>query len=456
MNRMPRAVTSLERRVTAVLCVRQAFVWLSAWAIVFGVIALVARFVLAGSPPPLAFFAALPLIAVAAALHAHRMRPSRDSLIAFLDADVNCGGLLMASTAVPLGEWSVSVDRIPRVRWTNKRHVVVALLAIAFAAAAMLVPARAAQSKNTLDIRRDADQLQKRIDLLREEQVLTDARAESMTKTVEALQRDAEAEDPAKAWEALDSIAEATAQAAKEAGDEALRKGEQLTRAEAMAQGLASDAIDPSQVAAGMREMSNELQSAQNEAKELLANLPADLRDAIAKNTLTKEQLEKLAGAAGNQKEKLHAMLNKLRDAGLIDPKVLRQFENGTNPGDRSELAQFLKQHGSETKFSTAIGQWCQGKPGRDRGRGDAPMFFGEQAREDGAFKEQTLPPAAAAALSGSQLVAVSAATPQTKDAQRSTGGALATTQPGSGSAFTTVVLPRHRGTVERFFERKP
>jgi hypothetical protein len=277
-----------------------------------------------------------------------------------------------------------------------------------------------------------------------------------MTKTIEALRRDAEAEDPAKAWEALDSIAETTSQAAKEAGEDALRKGEQLTRAEAMAMGLASDALDPAQVAAGMREMSNELQASEGEAKEMLANLPAELRDAIAKSALSKEQLERLAQAAGGRKEKLREMLTKLQKAGMLDPKTLRQFENGTDAGDQAGLAQFLKEHGSETKFSNAIGQWCAGKAGRDRGRGDAPMFFGEQAREDGAFREQTLPPAAAAALNGSQLVAVSAAAPDAKDPQRSAGGALTNAQPGAGSAFTTTVLPRHRGTVERFFERKP
>jgi hypothetical protein len=451
MNPTLRAVTSLERRITAVLCVRQVIAWASVAAIVWGVILLVARLAFAALPPAFLLLALIPIVLGGAVLHAMRMRPSRNALVALLDAESNCGGLLMASDAIPLGEWNVDVARVPRVRWASRRHLIVAALCLAFAAAAMFVPIRAEASKQTLDIRRDADQLQKRIDLLREEEVIPDARAEAMTKTVEALRREAEADDPAKAWEALDSIAESTSQAAKEAGEDAVRKGEQLTRAEAMAMGLASDALDPSQLAEAMREMANELQS-----QEQLSELPADLRDAITKGSLTKEQLEQLAKAAGNQKGKLRSTLDKLQKAGLLDAKTLREFQEGTNAGDRGDLARFLRENASKTKFSSAIGQWCRGTPGRDRGRGDVPMFFGEEAREDGAFREQTLPAATAASLSESEVVAVSAATPNAQGSERSAGGALTNAQAGSGSAFTTTVLPRHRGTVERFFERKP
>ncbi len=452
MNPAPRAVMSLERRITAVLFVRQWIAWATVAAIVWGVIILVARLAFAASPPLFILLAMLPVVIGGAVLHAMRMRPSRKALIALLDSESNCGGLLMASDAVPLGEWRVDVARVPRVRWASRRHLIVAVLCLGFAAAAMFVPIRAEASKQTLDIRRDADQLQKRIDLLKEEEVIPDARAEAMTKTVDALRREAEAEDPAKAWEALDSIAESTSQAAKEAGEEALRKGEQLTRAEAMAMGLASDALDPSQLAQAMRELANELQS-----KEQLSELPADLRDAIKKGALTKEQLQQLAQALRTQKGKLRSTLAKLQKAGLIDAKTLRECENAMNGGNGSgDLAQFLREHANKQGFSTAIGQWVKGTPGRDRGRGDAPMFFGEQAREDGEFREQTLPSATAASLSESEVVAVSAATPNANDSERSTGGALTNAQAGSGSAFTTTVLPRHRGTVERFFERKP
>ncbi|HJQ37935.1 MAG TPA: hypothetical protein VKB93_12425 [Thermoanaerobaculia bacterium] len=453
MNPTPRAVTSLERRVTAVLCVRQLIAWATVAAIVWGVIILVARLAFAASPPLFILLAMLPVVIGGAVLHALRMRPSRNALIALLDAESNCGGLLMASDAVPLGEWNVDVARVPRVRWASRRHLIVAALCLGFAAAAMFVPIRAEASKQTLDVRRDADQLQKRIDLLREEEVIPEARAEAMTKTVEALRREAEADDPAKAWEALDSIAESTSQAAKEAGEEAVRKGEQLTRAEAMAMGLASDALDPSQLAQAMREMANEMQS-----QELQSKLPADLRDAISKGQLTKEQLRQLEQALRNQKGKLRSSMAKLQKAGLIDAKTLKACENATNGGNGSGggLAQFLRENAGKQGFSNAIGEWVQGTPGRDRGRGDAPMFFGEEAREDGAFKEQTLPPATAASLSNSQTVAVSAATPNANDSERSRGGALTNAQAGSGSAITTAVLPRHRGTVERFFERKP
>jgi len=442
-----RAVTSLEKRLTAVLYVRQLLIWLAFWCIALGVAGLIARFAFGVSAWWL--IASLPIVVAGAALHARRMRPSRDALLALLDAEANCGGLLMASASVPMGAWSVEDVRVPRVHWTGRRHVVMAALAAVFAAAVLLTPLHARQTKQTLDVRRDADQLQKRVDLLREEQVIPDARAQAMTAAIETLRREADAEDPAKAWETLDSMAEATAQAAREAGEDALRRGEQLTRAEAMAMALSDSALEPSKVAEGMKDLAKE-------SENLLSDLPASLREAIAKDSLTQEQLEHLAAAAGMKKGQLRSTLNKLRQAGLLDPKTLRQFDDAANAGDRKDLARFLRQNANRGSFSTQIGQWCQGgKPGRDRGRGDAPMFFGEDAEENGKFREQTLPAAAAATLNESRVVAVSAAEPEGNDSQRSAGGALTSVQAGSGSAITPVVLPRHRATVERFFERK-
>ena len=72
-------------------------------------------------------------------------------------------------------------------------------------------------------------------------------------------------------------------------------------------------------------------------------------------------------------------------------------------------------------------------------------------------FKEETLPEADVAALKRSKVVAISRGTPGNEAPGGTAGsGALEGSAGGGGSANTQVVLPRHRGAVERYFERKP
>lgn len=436
----------MQRRITAVLFLRTALSWLAVAWVAFGVAALVARGL--GAPRDVLVWASaiVPLALIGAAVHTRRLAPREDQVVALVDAHAGCGGLLMASRDIPLGAWSVDVRDVPRVGWKAGRHVAMAALSLAFAAAVALAPARASETKQLLDVRRDVDQLQKRVDLLREEEILPDKRAELLEKTLDDLRREAAAEDPARAWETLDSIDEMTAQAAREAGDEAVKRAEQLTRVEALSAAAHGEGVDPSSIAEATKDMAADLEAAE---------LPPDLQDALAKNALTKEQMKELGDAARAGKNALRKTLDKLRQSALIDPKTLRQFEDAASLGNRDELARFLRKNASRTTLSNAIGQWCEGgRPGVSRGRGDAPMFFGEKS-EGGEFEEQTLPPAAQAMLNQSEIIAVSAAAPGDADSQRSAGGALGGAQVGAGSAHTPVVLPRHRGTVQRFFERK-
>lgn len=441
MTQATDAVRALKRRITTVLVVRQSLLWLAAWFVIWGVGALVARLAFHVSPAKLALGAAVvPLVFLLASLRTKR--PNDRQLVALVDAHARAGGLVMAAHETDLGAWQAEARSAPSVQWNARRETALAVLSAAFAIAVILVPARKTEARQPLAIARDVERLQDRVEVLREEKIVDDAQAEVMEKTLEQLKNESAGDDPAKAWEALDSIDEATQQAAKEAAEEAVQKGQQLTKLEAMAFALGNDLADPSQIAEGMKDLAGELADAQKESEALSKISPDDVKA--------------IEAAARAGKEQLRNALNKLAAKGLIDPKTLRQFEDAAKFANRDDLGKFLKEHGSGTKLSDGVGQFCKGgTPGVDRGRGDMPMFFGEKANEQGQFKEQTLPAAAAAALNQSQLVAVSAASPTQQNTERSTGGALNGAQPGAGSAYTAEVLPRHRGTVQRFFERK-
>lgn len=448
MTDTSRAMTSLERHIVAVLFLRQLLLWLAVWAVAYGVAVLVARFAFDVSRTDAGIgLVTLPVVLAGAALQAWRLRPPRRQLAALVDAHARCGGLVMASTEVALGAWRADVRGTPRVRWSGQREIALAVLSTMFAIGVLLVPARVAEARKPLAIAKDIARLEERVDVLREENVIDDAQAEVMNKTLDALKSEASGDDPAKAWESLDSIDEATMRAAREAAESAVEKGQKLTQLEAMAFALGDGAA--ADATAGMKDLADAAKES-----ESLANLDESTKAALAKMSLTKEQLQQIADAARAGKGELRKTLDKLREKGLIDPKMLRQFEDAAKFADRQGLAKFLKKN-SSLNFADGVGQFCLGQPGVSRGRGDAPMYFGEPTADGGKFKEQTLPTAAAAALAQSEVVGVSAATPDAQTAQRSAGGALTNAKSDGGSAFTAEVLPRHRGTVQRFFERK-
>jgi hypothetical protein len=95
------------------------------------------------------------------------------------------------------------------------------------------------------------------------------------------------------------------------------------------------------------------------------------------------------------------------------------------------------------------------GSGGITRGPGPAPLTWkGEKGEEGFEYDPQVLPPTDIGALKESMLKAVSKGAPQAEGGGPSTPGALAGASAGSGSAHTRPVLPRHKGTVRRFFER--
>ena len=82
-------------------------------------------------------------------------------------------------------------------------------------------------------------------------------------------------------------------------------------------------------------------------------------------------------------------------------------------------------------------------------------MSWTEGTTEEGAkFKEQTLP-SNSLNPEDSQMTGLSVSEPKVENAGPQTGGALTGSTTGNASANTQKILPRHKGAVKRYFERK-
>jgi hypothetical protein len=155
-------------------------------------------------------------------------------------------------------------------------------------------------------------------------------------------------------------------------------------------------------------------------------------------------------------KDDLKKRLEKLQREGLLDPEDVKKCDC-EGDCDLEGLAQYLQDNKDGSSLEEMLSK-CQrpGKGGVNEGPGTAGIQFGKESDESGVkFKEQSLPAARLRALKESKLTGVSTTEPKKGDGGPAGSGALADAAAGGGSANNPVVLPRHRGAVERYFERK-
>lgn len=457
MTDLSRTVSRLRRTIALLLAARFALIAETRWFLAWGVAALALRYIGVPTVVCVAAGAATALaVAIVSIVRGVRAVPAAGDVAALMDSRLNCGGLLAASSTVPLGAWSPSalLAAPPRVVWKPRRHLVLLAMSSLFVAASLLVPINRADAAQRVNVADDVKRLEDRVALLEEEKVVPPERAETFREALESAETTA-AGDVAKAWETLDTLEEETSRLGAEAGEDGVRDAQSLAEIEAASSALDGAGLAASDLANAMGELAAEVSRVAAENETLQTTLSPELEAAIAKNALTAEQLKKLGAAAGAAKGALRNRMSKLGRGGLLDPKTLRRFDDAASSVDRDALARYLKEN-AKRSLKEGIGS-CRrpGQGGVDRGRGDAEMYFGELSEEGGKFKDQILPPGSTDALADSDLAAVTAGAPA-PDSERqpaaSTGQAMA---PGNASATTNVVMPRHRGTVTRFFERK-
>jgi hypothetical protein len=249
---------------------------------------------------------------------------------------------------------------------------------------------------------------------------------------------------------------DAVEKAAKEAAEAASARRERLARAEALAEGLMAggDQLDSKTMTEAMRTLGYMTREAAKENESLAGDLSPETLEAIKSGSLKAEHLKDLSKALSQNKSALNQKLSKLSKSGMINPKALKGGAQA-NRRDNSGLARFLKENAEKMSVDEATLQWCAGKGGVDRGRGDAAMTWTDGSSEkDARFKEKVLPPSSVAGLNDSQLVGLSASAPTADTSGVAAHGALNSAASGGGSAYTQTILPRHRGAVKRYFDR--
>jgi hypothetical protein len=454
-----RAIAEFRSRLGIVYLLKYLLATLAAWAFLYGTTVLVLRGGLGFSRLDALWglLSLLPALGLAAYL-TYRRLPSEESVRIVLDQHGRCGGLLMADA----GEsWNSALPELPQpqLRWHSGKSWLMLCGGAIFLTLAFAVPQGFANIQPRLDISREAEQLEKQLTVLEKEKLLEKQRAAELKEQLEKVRSDAKGKDPVKTLEALDQLQEIAQKTAKQANESTIRKMEDLARAETLTETLEKigGKLDPIALGEAMKQLA-ELAKKADEERDVMDALDKDLMKALESGSkLTKEQLKKLKEALKDAKTGKLDKMAKLMKAKLIKAEDLKKCEEA-GKCDCAALAAFLKENGANDKLSDEVAlSEDPGNGGVNRGPGAAKLTFGEEAEENGfKFKEEELPESKLESLKNSTLAGVSSGDPKDSKEKAVSGatGALNGAATGGGSAGTQTILPKHRGAVERYFER--
>lgn len=470
-------IRTVRRQLRWTLTLRTALQFITLYLFAWGVVVVAARAVAPVDRDWLGWGAiGVAVAAIAAVVVARRKVPDEAAIRALCDRQQQCGGLVMSEGEIGLGPWLSRRKLAPlRIRWRSGRQWALLAAALAFVVLGFVVPDRPAAQQQTRENVRFADNiadLEEQIDLLAEEAALEPEQADDYRKTLEEID-DTARDDAMRAWEMLDHLEDQLSQSAEEAAEQAVTDTADLAEAAALADALAEDQMSEapkldahaaSEALDNLADMLSEMDPKLAEAwkdLDLDADAMRDLADRLREQaeqgeqadaskkqgepSLDEQSLEslcELAGICKGQGDGKTGQVQRLVEARMIDPKWAAECEAAGEADGQSLLAMLTNTPA--------------GGPSEDDAMPSA-MTFAENAigTDDVSFEPQALPPGGIDRDQSTTIGLSSSAPQEDLPEQRSNVSALRGAAAGGGSANSQQILPRHRGAVERYFERE-
>ncbi len=413
----------------------------------------------------LAIIALVAAVLIAAARSMKRL-PKIHKLMIWLDSNNASGGLAATAMEIDMGRWHQEIRpaQVPRFHTVGKYGVLPLWASVVFVAGVLLCPVNhyEARQKSLLHIEEEVAEIQQKLDVIEEEQLIPPQEMAEIRKTFADLRENNDAGNAGRTYELLetlarrmDSVGEEAAGNLRQSLETASMLAPALESLAALPEGQQFEAISPE-----LAEVMKKLTENNPKLAEMLKQAAAD---GINLDKLDPETLKKLADCMKNMSAEMRDKLCKLADAKLAK---LRPCSSGNckNPGEcktpglcdaeGADLAGWLAENGPEAENLLAFLCAMPGQGGVSRGRGDAPLYMTNDTRDDGGAR-RNLQVASDPDLSQSTVLAKFGGAPgKDEDAQAAQAGRL---QGGDAAVEQrqTSIRPEHRAAVEKYFKTK-
>lgn len=373
---------------------------------------------------------------------------------AWIDNEQHFGGMLMSLVAGnDISEWDkvTSGFRMPECRLDFRAPVASILCAVAFVTACAFIPIPQPLEnleELSLDINVPCSEMQDKIRILEETGILDKERQKTIEESIEELRRNKSAMQPGKILENIDGIDSKLDNIAEMALNQMNDASEMMKKMEWAAEKLSADPDDATE-----KMMRDELAK----FAEMLKESP-ELGGALAKGGLSPElsmkkflstpppanskTLDKLSKMMKNSRSGMCDSAKKLRNGGMCDGGSLDKFLEKNKPEEG---------FGKE-KDGDGVGY---GKGGVDRGRGDAPMIFGDESQklENRPGPEKIDPNGVG--MDTNETVGMSFSEPEAEVIDDNVSGVLNTDTGSGGESRRYPVAPRNTRIIKRYFDKK-
>ena len=363
-----------------------------------------------------------------------------DQLVALADSLSGGDGLLLATVERPGSEWTTSagLERVastplPELRPWRRLSIVV--LSAGFLAIALLLPQRYGRgAASTLLATHIADDVAASVAALKASQILTPVEEKTLDEEIERLRKGAASRMDESSWEAADAMKERLAADLAAKRDAVAWAQESLARYGAAASAGAGANGQRPNAAAAADELSRALERLARSG--MLEGAPGELGDLAAGRAALPTDAASLA--------RLRASLGKY----LASRRGELARVAGELAGGRFDPEEF--------PLAAAEGPDGDGHPGRgglNRGRGDAPLTWGDETKPFDRFKAQALPPGAARGPDDWAPVVELPGAPQSSPQSSTPSSGRAYDATAGQEAWRRSLAPRHQRAVRTYFD---
>jgi hypothetical protein len=454
-NSIDGKIREFRNRMMTLLVLRRMMSAVTVYLFAWGTAALVLRFSLSVSMEKLLWAGAGILLLCPPVLWMQwKNMPDSGAVCALLDLYNRMGGLLMAGQQADVSLWLPSDMslRSPVPVWRGRREWSLLAASLIFCTACFwaMQQITPVSGPDTLEIGHSLDRIREKIEILEKAQILEKTEADKMKSELESLKEKTDATDPSGTWESLDHLEQSLNAEAKEGTVKMAGQMQELRQMAYLTEALKdSTDLKPEVRAEVMKELAKMLREAGN---EINANgfSAEEMRKALEKGVVSEEQLAELEQELKEMEKQASADLRQMEKSGMAKTGEAQ----GEGSLSEADLADFLKEKGPQMSSAEVLDA-MPGKGGLQRGRGDAALTWKERSDEAGTkFSEKPLNPSELKNLRRNMQMGQSLSAPETGKFHAPKNLGQGGPGAGEGTAVIHQLLPRHKGPVERYFDR--